>query len=149
MKTYLHQKDLNRHIMAVHDFVKHTCTRCLCSFTRQYNLMEHLLKDCVLKVGSAPVTRIQPLYDFLQGYKIPTLDPEVMPRYMNPTTVGDSTTTPLEGTTPPLSTAETPRLSTLTCTFSFSYHHTQGECHFPLHYSTCDFHTGNPTLETS
>ena len=109
MKTYLQQKDLNRHIRAVHDLVKYTCTRCLCSFTRQYNLTEHL-KDCVPKVGSALVTRIQPLSDFLQGYKIPSTVPQVMPRYMN--TVGELTTTPLEVTTPPLSSGETPGPST-------------------------------------
>ena len=98
MKTYLHQQDLNRHIRTVHDLVKYTCTRCLCSFIRQYNLTEHLLEYCVPKVGSALVRRI-PFSEFLHGYKIPTLDPQVMPRCMNPTTVRDCTTTPLEVTT--------------------------------------------------
>ena len=71
LKSYLHQKDLNRQIRAVHDLVRYTCTRCLSSFTRQYNLSEHLLKECVPKVGSVPITRIQPLSEVHPGIDDP------------------------------------------------------------------------------
>ena len=54
------------------------------------------------------VTRIQPLSELLQGYKIPQIGPQIMPRCMNATTAGDSTTTPPEVATPPHSLRETP-----------------------------------------
>ena len=110
LKTYLQQKDLNRHIRASHDLVKYTCTRCLTSFTRQYNLTEHLLKDCIPKVGSAVITRIQPLSHFLQEYKIPTTTPQVMPRCMNPEE--EPSTSSLQVTSPFPSSGEAPRTST-------------------------------------
>ena len=106
LKTYKHHKDLNRHIRSVHNLVRYTCTKCYNTYTRQYNLIEHLSKDCIVKVGPAPVIQIQRVLEYLQGYKIPKYPmPLNMPRYMRAETLsahpGSSTKTCLLATVTP------------------------------------------------
>ena len=94
LKSYLHQKDLNHHIKAVHDPVKYTCTRCLRNYTRIYNLATHLAKDCIAKVGSVPIVRIQTVPEYLRDFTIPSISNTLqIPRYMHAQAASASPTT--------------------------------------------------------
>jgi hypothetical protein len=90
-KTYQSSYNLDRHIREKHDLVKYTCNRCLKSYSRQYNLRRHLTEDCVAKVGSTPIIRIQTVKDWW-GYNIPKLTADSVSTGHNPVLTDPNTT---------------------------------------------------------
>ena len=80
-KQYLRERDMNCHIREKHDFSRYTCTRCLASFTRPYNLTDYLKRDCQAKVGLVPIIAVQSIPDYRRrkNYTIPTMNRDSMP----------------------------------------------------------------------
>ena len=82
VRSYKHRKELNRHIRSVHALVTYTCAKCLRSYIQQYNFIKHLNRDCIAKIGSAPVINIQTVLEYQQGCMIPKYPmPSTMLRY--------------------------------------------------------------------